>query len=102
MVAFVERCVAQLGGSPGPQANAAPLSTDGSGYVMPARTAEEIKATPAADVGNVSQAPRRFRTNDSVDTVAGRGELADPVQQQPVAPQPPPRRIILPSDPWNL
>ena len=100
VVAFVERCVHQLGGSAGPQVNAAPLS-DGSGYVLPARTADEIKATPAADERGVSRAPRKFTNNDSVDTVARRGELADPVQQQPLPPQPPPRRIILPSDPWN-
>jgi hypothetical protein len=98
-VAFIQRCVNQLGGSPGPQQNAQPLR-DGARYVERARTAEEIKATPAANEGHVSRAPARYRNDDDVDTVAGRGELADPVQQPA---QPPQRRIITPdSKGWSL
>lgn len=103
MVAFIQRCIVQLNGSPGPQANAQPLA-EGAQYVERARTADEIKATPAANEGAVSRAPRRFRTDDDVETVDGRGELQDPVQRRPAAPQPQPpqRRIVLPGDPWNL
>lgn len=98
VVAFVTMCVRQLGENPGPQANAQPLAA-GAQYNQPARTAEEIKATPAANEGTVSRAPRQFRTEDPVETVDRRGELADPVQQPQQAPA---RRIILPSDPWAL
>ena len=99
--AFVMRCITQLGESPGPDANAQPLSAGGE-YVLPARTKEEIVETPAANEGSVTRAPRRFRTDDSVETVDGRGELADPVQRPP-QPQPQPqRRIVLPNDPWNV
>jgi hypothetical protein len=97
---FVTKCINQLGGQPGPQTNALPLG-EGSGYVLPARTADEIRQTPAANTGHVSRAPRRYQTMDSVETVAQRGELADPVQGQP-EPQQPQRRIILPNDPWAL
>lgn len=98
-VAFIQRCVSQLGGPP-PQANAQPLR-DGATYVERARTAEEIKATPAANEGHVSRAPARYQNDDDVDTVAGRGELQDPVQQ-PTAP-PPQRRIITPGrEMWSL
>ena len=99
-MAFVTRCVQQLGGAP-PATNATPLG-EGSGYVLPARTADEIRATPAANEGAVSRAPRRFRTDDPVETVDGRGELSDPVQRPRQAPPPPQRQIILPGDPWAL
>jgi len=102
VVAFITRCVNQLGSSPGPEANAQPLSA-GAQYTQPARTKEEIAETPAANEGQVSHAPRRFRNDDDVETVARRGELRDPMQQRPAAPPPPPqRRIVLPNDPWSL
>ncbi len=99
VVAFVQRCISQLGGNPGPQANAQPISS-GADYNAPARTAEQIKAEPAANEGSVSRAPRRFRADDNVETVAQRGELADPVGQS--AP-PAPKKIVIPKNgEWSL
>lgn len=101
---FIQRCVTQLGGNPGPEANAQPLGAGGE-YSLPARTKEEIAATPAANEGHVSRAPRRFQNEDPVEVVDRRGELQDPLQQRPAAsqpPQPPERRIVLPGDPWSL
>lgn len=100
VVAFVTRCVHQLNG-PGPEANAQPLGAGGE-YTQPARTKEEIAETPAASDGQVSRAPRQFSNDDTVETVDRRGELRDPVQRQPAAPQQPSRRIVLPGDPWSL
>lgn len=98
VVTFIQRCITQLGGNPGPQTNALPIA-DGAEYNERARTAEEIKATPAANSGHVSRAHQRFQTDDDAETVAGRGELADPVR--PAAPQP--RKIIVPKNGgWSL
>ncbi len=97
-MAFIQRCVTQLGGSPGPQTNAMPIS-EGAQYTHPARTAQQIRETPAANEGAVSRAPRRFRTDDPVETVQQRGELADPVPE----PAPQQRRIIVPKkNGWSL
>lgn len=97
----MQRCITQLGGSPGPAQNAQPLRA-GADYSRPARTADEIRATPAAHEGAVSRAPQRFRTMDPVEAVDRRGELADPVQHSEPATDPQRRRIILPNDPWTV
>lgn len=100
---FVANCIHTLNGTPGPDMNAQPLANGGQ-YTHPARNAEEIKATPAANERQVSNAPRRFRTMDSVETVDQRGELADPVQQPRVGSDADPQRsrIVLPGDPWTI
>lgn len=99
VAAFIQQCFDQLGQSAPPIANAQPLS-NGAQYHERARTAQEIKESIAAEERGVSRAPKHFKTEDPVEVVDERGELADPVS--PPATQQ--RKIIVPKNPgeWSI
>lgn len=80
---FVERCLEQFAGSAQPS-NSGPIS-DGGDYRARARTAEEIKATMAAESAAVSAAPQRlgrFR-EDPREVQIPESEIVDPMSAQP-------------------
>lgn len=87
----MHRCIEQLSG-PMPR-NAEPiLNGQPTAFVMPPRTAEEIKRDMAAEEGAVSRAPGRNKVvNETVpmEEMEERGELADPMAAMPPAEPPP-------------
>jgi hypothetical protein len=90
---FVHRCIEQLG-TPGPVGNALPIQ-NGSDYRMPARNAQQLRQDMAADERQVKRAPgREAVVNEHVteEEMERRGELANPVAQQPKK-----RELILPA-----
>lgn len=94
VVGFVDRCVQTLNTEPPVRAQALAA---GAPYRERARTAEEIKATPASDERAVTKAPpRRMRTEEhmEIETV-----MPDPDVRQTslVRPQKAPK-IVKPTD----
>lgn len=87
---YVHRCMIQFAG--GAPQNGMAISS-GADYVMPARTAEEIKQTIAAEQGSVTAARKGFKLTDDSERIAKREGLADPAavfdEHQPkAAPEP--------------
>lgn len=93
----------QLGG-PVPQKAEPIVNGQPTRFALPPRTAEEIKRDMAAEEAAVSRAPgRRVKVNETVtiEELEARGELADPMQQQPTIAVPRPN-VALPSSEWVL
>jgi hypothetical protein len=87
---FLHRCMVQFS-TPRPQ-NGSAIS-DGADYRHPARTAEEIKQTIAAEQGAVTKAKQGFALTDTAERIAKREGLADPaaeLETQQPAPAPTP------------
>lgn len=83
---YLQRCIEQFSGTPQPS-NAAPI-TNGADYREYARSAEEIKATMAAEEAAVSSARNVPRYRERPDEVEiPEQELADPMQAQPAKPK---------------
>lgn len=95
VIGFVDRCVQTLNTAPPVRATAL---ADGAPYKERARTAEEIKATIAADERSVSKAPPRTRRTaqqleqDVADPrIEPEGELMPaPMNRRPRPPEPKP------------
>jgi hypothetical protein len=96
----VQNCIENLSGSAGPQGNAMPLGHGGQ-YAHPARTAAQIKATPAAQTGEsarfsvaqlaTEQQSQQALADGNLDMFAKlqkSGGYADPVTQPQPQPQP--------------
>lgn len=94
VVGFVDRCVQTLNTEPPVRAQ---TLAAGAPYKERARTAEEIKATPASEERGVTKAPpRRMRTEEHMET-----ETAMPDPDRPPTPTVRPQsapRVVKPSD----
>lgn len=93
----VDRGVKQLGSTQAPSANAMPGDIQQQGYVMPARTAEDVGANfIAAPSDNPAPAPQQVAAAmaaDDMDMFARLARVADPAPQpmgRPIPNQPMP------------
>ena len=97
---FVHRCMVQFS-TPRPINGSA--ITSGADYKMPARTAEEIKATIAAEQGAVTAAKRGAKLTDTAEEIHAREGLADPAAAlEAPAPVATPRAAVVKPEGWIL
>lgn len=98
---FIHKCLVAFS-TPTPQ-NGQAISS-GADYRHPARTAQEIKQTIAAEQGTVTAAKKGFKLTDDAELIAQREGLADPAAAiEPAAPaQPPPPASPVKPEGWII